>query len=101
MKKRLLLSLTLLFSVISTFAQTQQGVVKTIGRPGAPGVLLPGVVIQAQGMVNPVISDTTGSFNINIPGKKDGDPIVLLSVRKKGYELNHPVQDDPVPSSDR
>ena len=76
-----------LFISVMVSAQTQQGFVKTIGRPGQPGIVLPGVIIQAQGMVNPVISDTTGSFSISIPGKKDGDPIVLLSIRKKGYEL--------------
>ena len=86
MKKSLLLSFILLISIVC-FAQTQQGYVKTIGRPGKPGINLSNVMIQAKGMVNPVISDTTGEFNISIPNKKDGDPIEFLRIKKSGYEL--------------
>ena len=81
--------LLLLFAEIG-FSQTQKGCVKTIGRPDKPGEVLTGVVIQAQGMVNPVISDEEGNFNISIPGKKDGDALVIMSVRKNGYELKDP-----------
>ena len=84
--KHILFLISLLFATTS-FAQTQQGYVKTIGRPDRPGVFLPNVVIQAQGMVNPVVSDSTGEFNISIPEKKDGDPIVLLRIQKNDYEL--------------
>lgn len=76
-----------LFLTVSAFAQTQQGYVKTIGRPNKPGVFLSNVVIQAKGMVNPVVSDSSGQFNISMPGKKDGDPLVLVSIRKNGFEL--------------
>ncbi|MBP5572581.1 MAG: hypothetical protein J6X40_00245 [Bacteroidales bacterium] len=86
MKRPLILTFWLLFAA-SALAQTQQGYVRTIGRPDQPGSSLEGVVIQAQGMVNAVVSDSTGRFSISIPGKKDGDPIALLSIRKKGYEL--------------
>ena len=85
--KKILLLLAALLIVAVGFAQTQQGYVKTIGRPDKPGVFLSNVVIQAQGMINPVISDSTGEFNISIPEKKDGDPIVLLRIQKNGYEL--------------
>lgn len=85
MKKLLLICVTLL-SLMAT-AQTQKGYVKTIGRPGKPGINLSNVMVQAKGMINPVISDTTGEFNISIPGKSDGDPIVFLRVKKSGYEL--------------
>ena len=68
-------------------AQTQQGIVKTIGRPDMPGVMLSDVVIQAKGMFNHVTSDETGSFSISVPGKQDGDPIVFLRIQKNGYEL--------------
>lgn len=84
--KRSLLFILLLISA-TAISQSQQGFVKTIGRPGKPGVMLSDVVIQAQAMVNPVVSDDEGHFNITIPNKKDGDPIVLLSVRKNGYDL--------------
>jgi len=80
-------SILVLLHATTGFAQTQQGYVKTIGRPDKPGTFLSNVVIQAQGMVNPVISDSTGEFNISIPEKKDGDPIMILRIQKKGYEL--------------
>lgn len=82
-----LLSFVLLILSFSVTAQTQRGYVKTIGRPGKPGTTLSNVMVQAKGMVNPVLSDTTGEFNISIPGKSDGDPIVFLRIKKNGYEL--------------
>lgn len=69
------------------FAQTQQGFVKTIGRPEQPGVMLEKVLVQTKGMFNATTSNEKGEFSINIPGKKDGDPLVFLRVRKKGYVL--------------
>lgn len=67
--------------------QTQQGFVKTLGRPGKPGVPLENVTIQMVGMVNPVISSATGEFYLSAFNKKDGDAIKLLRVQKNGYEL--------------
>lgn len=77
------------FLLIATtaFAQTQQGYVKTIGRPDQPGVMLEKVLVQAKGMFNATTSNEKGEFNITVPGKKDGDPIVFLRVIKKGYVL--------------
>lgn len=86
MKRSLSLYVLFLFVTMS-FAQTQQGYVKTIGRPGKPGIFLPNVVIQAKGMVNNSLTDSTGLFDISIPGKHDGDAIVLLRIQKNGYEL--------------
>lgn len=85
--RRILLLSTVLFVSLFVSAQTQQGFVKTIGRPGKPGVMLDNVVVQAKGMFNPVISDENGMFDISVPGKNDGDPIVFLRIQKKGYEL--------------
>ena len=89
------LRLFLLFVIIVVFqampinAQNiqQQGFVKTLGRPNKPGVPLENVTIQMLGMVNPVISSSTGEFRLSAYNKKDGDPIKLLKVRKNGYEL--------------
>ena len=89
------LRLFLLFVIIVVFqampinAQNiqQQGFVKTLGRPNKPGVPLENVRIQMLGMVNPVISSSTGEFRLSAYNKKDGDPIKLLKVRKNGYEL--------------
>ena len=72
---------------LTTSAQTQQGFVKSIGRPGKPGVPLENVTIQMVGMVSPAISSATGVFKLSAYNKKDGDAIKLLKVRKNGYEL--------------
>lgn len=72
---------------LTTSAQTQQGFVKTIGRPGKPGVPLENVTIQMVGMVNATTSSTTGEFKLSAYNKKDGDAIKLLRVQKNGYEL--------------
>lgn len=76
-----------LVAALAASAQTQQGFVKTIGRPGNPGVPLKDVTIQMVGMVNPVISSATGEFYLSAYNKKDGDAIKLLRVQKNGYEL--------------
>ncbi|WP_337788192.1 hypothetical protein [Phocaeicola plebeius] len=68
-------------------AQVQQGFVRTIGRPNKPGVVLEGVVIRVQGLINSVVTSSEGKFHLSVPDKKDGDALVLLSVRKNGYEL--------------
>lgn len=72
---------------LGVIAQTQQGYIKTIGRPDKPGQMLANVTVQAKGMFNSVISDSEGYFNISVPGKQDGDPIIFLRVQKNGYEL--------------
>ena len=85
--KRFLFLIIILLLTVWAKAQTQQGYVKSIGRPDKPGKMLAKVTIQAKGMFNAVISDTTGFFNIAVPGKQDGDPIIFLRVQKNGYEL--------------
>lgn len=72
---------------LDSWTQTQQGYVKTIGRPNKPGVALSGVAIRMKGSFNAVVSSATGEFHLLVPGKKDGDAIVLLSIQKMGYEL--------------
>ena len=87
MKRVFVFLLSLLLSTMASFAQIQQGFVKTLGRPNKPGVPLGNVTIQMVGMVNPVTSSSTGEFHLSAYNKKDGDPIKLLKVRKNGYEL--------------
>ena len=87
MKHKPLLFLILFTTPLWVTAQTQQGYIKTIGRPDKPGVVLGNVVVQAKGMFNPVTSDENGAFSITVPGKNDGDPIVFLRIQKNGYEL--------------
>ena len=82
--------ITVLFILLVTYnvsAQVQQGFVKTIGRPGKPGIPLKDVTIQMVGMVNATISSETGEFHLSANNKKDGDAIRLLRIQKKGYEL--------------
>ena len=85
--KRLVSTIIIILLPILAITQTQQGYVKTLGRPGKPGVPLGGVTIRFNGAINAVVSSNDGSFNINMPSKKDGDAISLSSVRKNGYEL--------------
>lgn len=87
MKHRFLLFFIMFIMPLGVIAQTQQGYIKTIGRPDKPGVVLGNVVVQAKGMFNPVTSDENGAFSITVPGKNDGDPIVFLRIQKNGYEL--------------
>ena len=86
MKKHLLF-LIMLGLAIGSWGQTQQGFVKTIGRPGKSGVPLENVTIQMMGMVNAVKSSAAGEFHLSAYNKKDGDAIKLLRVQKNGYEL--------------
>ena len=86
-KEFISLVILIVFQTITVSAQTQQGFVKTLGRPNKPGVPLENVTIQMVGMVNPVTSSSTGEFHLSAYNKKDGDSIKLLKVRKNGYEL--------------
>lgn len=63
------------------------GYVKTIGRPGKPGAPVPNATIRWRGAVNTTVSHKDGHFSTSMPGKRDGDAIVLQNVTKKGYEL--------------
>lgn len=85
--KRLFLLSILFFMLLTMLAQTQQGIVKTIGRPNKPGVPLANVTIRMRGMFNAVVSSHDGTFSLLMTGKKDGDAIILQSVQKSGYEL--------------
>ena len=84
---RLFWLLVCLMMAFGASAQTQQGYVKTLGRPNKPGVPLANATIRMQGVVNSVLSGKDGRFSILMPDKKKGDEIILLSVRKQGYEL--------------
>lgn len=83
---------TLIFLCLAIFglAQTQPGYVKTQGRPNKTGVPLANVTIRMKGQVNAAITSDDGRFNVPFLGKKTGDAISLLSVRKNGYELIDP-----------
>jgi hypothetical protein len=76
-----------LFSIQFSSAQIQSGYVRTVSRPDQPSQRLQGVVVRPQGEYNPVMTDETGSFQITMPGQKNGTPYTLAGVNKGGYEL--------------
>ena len=86
MKRFIWLTLCLCLT-IGAAAQKQSGIVRTIGRPGKPGAPLSNVTVRWRGMFNAVLSNANGQFSVAMPGKKDGDAIILQSVSKRGYEL--------------
>ena len=85
--KVIIVILLLVATAAQGYGQSQQGYVKTQGRPNRPGVPLSGVTIRARGTINSVFSGQDGRFSILMPEKKDGDVLVLQQVRKLGYEL--------------
>ncbi len=87
MKTRILSIISVIMLALPLSAQVQQGYVKTLGRPGVPGKPLQGVTVRVRGVMNALVSDANGSFKIQATGKKDGDAIIINSVRKNGYEL--------------
>ena len=83
----LCMTFVMLLAPLAAEAQQVQGYVKTIGRPGKPGAPVPNTTIRWKGTVNSTVSGKDGRFTSTMPGKKDGDAIVLQSVNKQGYEL--------------
>lgn len=83
------LLLIILWMMVSAqgYGQTLNGYVKTLGRPGKPGVSLSGVIVRVRGNMNAVVSGTNGRFSLLMPDKNDGDALILQQVRKQGYEL--------------
>ena len=75
------------FFTLLLSAQTQQGYVKTLGRPNQKGVALSGVSVRVKGGHNAVLSNTQGFFSMSMIGKKSGDPYALQQVQKQGFEL--------------
>ena len=77
----------ILFATSSVFSQSQQGYVKTLGRPHQKGMPLSGVTIQLKGEHNRVLSGKNGMFTLLMPNKKPGEGYALQQVYKQGYEL--------------
>ena len=86
--RRILLLLILFCLTVGSWAQTQQGYVKTLGRPDKKGVALNGVSVRVKGGHNAVLSQQDGTFSMLLTGKKNGDSYQLQQVQKAGYELN-------------
>lgn len=73
---------------VSVDAQTQQGLVKTLGRPDRKGEALSGVTVRVKGEHNATVSRGDGTILMSMPGKRNGEPYALQQVQKSGYELN-------------
>ena len=89
-KHRLIILVLSVLGCVTTYSQTQEGYVKTLGRPNKKGTALSGVSIKVKGEHNPVKSNDDGVFTIQFQNKKKGDAYTLQEVRKIGYELNEP-----------
>lgn len=87
---KFLILIPVLFVCAILNAQTQEGYVKTLGRPNQKGKPLSGVSVRVKGEHNPVLSNEDGSFTMLNAGKKNGEAYSLQEVTKKGYELNEP-----------
>lgn len=91
MKRIIIFIVSVVLSCGAMMAQVQQGYVRTKGRPKQPGKPLAGVVIRIKGSLNAVVTDKNGRFSINLPGKRDGDPIVFASIQKSEYQMQDPT----------
>lgn len=76
-----------LFFAMTSFAQTQQGYVKTKGRmvdgKHVPGQGLSGAIVSIQDRTSVSVQNDDGSFSFPIPAKT----FMVKSVQKNGYEL--------------
>lgn len=86
MKKILVLLFLCLFTSFA-FAQTQQGYVKTIGRPGKPGHALSQVTIRIKGNANSLLSNEKGEFSFDIRHETGSNTFIISSARKQGYVI--------------
>lgn len=88
--KKLLALLIFIITISFTFAQTQQGIVKTRGRvvngQVVAGQRLTGATITLS-IGNPQVSQAQGTFSFNVP---DGKSFSLVSAKKQGYTLADP-----------
>jgi tetratricopeptide (TPR) repeat protein len=87
MKKHICIVALLLMAAMS-FAQTQQGFVKTKGRMDAKGNLIPGqglkgATVSVQGRTAVLVNADDGSFTFPVPETQ----FRIDSVKKKGYQL--------------
>lgn len=72
---------------LAALAQKQQGIVRTIERPGQKSVGINGVTIKINEYPNAIVSGKGGKFSFNLQGKKQGDRCQVTRVEKKGYTL--------------
>ena len=90
--KRLITIFLSIFSVLLLSAQIQYGYVKTKGRLGADGNVIPGVRLSGATVSikdrSALISASDGAFSFPLPGKS----YIVKNVRKNGYLLTDAEQ---------
>lgn len=81
--------LTFICAVIAqiSYAQTQQGLVRTVGTSTAHGKPIANATVKLKGNTNSVVSDNRGKFALPMTGIKEGAAYQLLNVIKSGYEF--------------
>ena len=86
MKRFLWITLCLCIT-LAALAQKQQGIVRTIERPGQKSTGISGVTVKINEYPNAIVSGKGGKFSFTLQGKKQGDRCLVTSVTKKGYTL--------------
>ena len=86
MKKLLWITAFMVSFTLSLGAQ-QQGIVRTLERPGKASEGITGVTISVLEYPNAIVSKKGGRFAFALEGKRQGDPFTVSRVQKKGYSL--------------
>lgn len=84
--KKVLFIVALSLSSLAAVAVTQEGNVRTIARKNAPAHPIDGAVIRIRGSHNAVQSRENGEFSLLLYNMENGDPYVIASITKAGYE---------------
>lgn len=87
MKMKKLLWVVACLGIATTAAAQQQGIVRTLERPGKPSEYLSGVTINVREYPNAIVSKKGGKFSFTISGKRQGESFTITRVQKKGYSL--------------
>ena len=79
--------LLFIVAVIPSYAQVQEGYVRTVGTKEHRGRPVPDASVKIKGNINKVLSDDSGHFHLPMDGKREGESYQLLNVIKSGYEF--------------
>ena len=82
-----LIFVSLFATMFSLSAQEQDGIVKTIGRPGHPGEPLEEVLVRVTGTSVASVTDHEGRFSVVLAHYSPGQAYSLSRVYKNGYQL--------------
>ena len=85
--KKLFLQFACLFCVALCISAQQQGIVRTLERPGKPSEGISGATINVLEYPNAIVSKKGGKFSFTIDGKHQGESFTISRVQKKGYSL--------------